>query len=115
MLSTALTAAAAIGSAVGSALCCAGPILYVTAGVGAGLAGTFQPLRPWLLGASALFLGLGFMGVYARSVEACVEEGVCDTVEEAERRRRSRALLLWVSAGLVALFATFPAWAAWLT
>ncbi|NIP57548.1 MAG: hypothetical protein GWM92_07885 [Gemmatimonadetes bacterium] len=115
MLSTALSAAAAIGSAVGSALCCAGPILYVTVGVGAGLAGTFEPLRPWLLGASVLFLGLGFLGVHSRSVDACVEAGICDTVEEAERRRRRQALVLWLAAGLVALFATLPSWVAWLT
>jgi len=27
-------------------LCCVGPLLFVTLGVGAGLASTFEPLRP---------------------------------------------------------------------
>ena len=54
-------AGAAVAAAVGSTLCCAGPLLAVAAGVsGAGLATTFEPLRPYMLGASTLFLGIGF-------------------------------------------------------
>lgn len=56
----------AVGSAVASALCCVGPIVYVTLGVGAGLASTFEPLRPWFLAGAALFLGVGFHGAYLR-------------------------------------------------
>lgn len=114
MIGIVVSAAAAAGSALASAVCCAAPILYVTAGVGAGLAGTFEPLRPWFLAGAVLFLGLGFYGVYGRPVEACLEEGVCDALAEARRRRRKRAAVLWVSAGLVALFATFPIWIGWL-
>ncbi len=45
------------GAALASALCCAGPLLAVAAGVsGAGLAATFDPLRPWFLGATGVFL-----------------------------------------------------------
>lgn len=105
----------AVGSAVASALCCLGPIVYVAFGVGAGLASTFEPLRPWLLGAAVLSLGVGFYGVYVRPPRSCEEGGACETEAEARRKRRRQAVMLWGSTGLVLLFATFPAWSAWLT
>ena len=43
---TLLAATGGIAAAVGSALCCAGPLVAVALGLsGAGLAGTFEPLR----------------------------------------------------------------------
>lgn len=110
-----LSTLGAVGAAVASALCCIGPILYVWLGVGAGLASTFEPLRPWFLGGAALFLGLGFYGVYMRPPRSCAEGGRCATEEEARRKRKRRRALLWISAGLVLLFATFPSWSTWLT
>lgn len=109
-----LSSLGAVGSAFAAALCCVGPLVYVTLGVGAGLAGTFDPLRPWFLAGAALFLGLGFYGAYGRPAEACVEDGTCDTLEEARRRRRRERVVLWASTGLVVLFATFPTWSRWL-
>ena len=56
-----LPSAGGIAAATASALCCAGPILAVTVGVsGAGFASTFEPLRPYFLVATAVFLVLGF-------------------------------------------------------
>lgn len=47
-------------------LCCVGPLLFVTLGVGAGLASAFEPLRP-LFGAIMLaLLAAGFWAVYGR-------------------------------------------------
>lgn len=112
---TLLSSLAAVGAGFASALCCVGPVLYVTVGIGAGLAGTFEPLRPWFLGAAVLFLALGFYGVHARSPEACVADGECETLEEARKRRTRQKAMLWASTALVALFVTFPAWSNWLT
>ncbi len=105
----------AVCSAVASALCCIGPIVYVTLGVGAGLASTFEPLRPWFLGGAVLLLGVGFYGVYMSPPRTCEEGGTCETEEEARRKRRRQKAMLWASTALVALFATFPAWSTWLT
>ena len=110
-----LTAIGAVGSAFASALCCAGPIVYVTLGVGAGLAGTFEPLRPWFLAGAVLLLAFAFRTVYGRSAEACVADGACESEEEARRALRRRKIGLWVATALVLVFATFPAWSAWLT
>ena len=50
LVKPALSTLGALGAAIASSLCCTGPLLYVALGVGgAGLAGTFEPLRPWLL------------------------------------------------------------------
>lgn len=115
MSRTVLSALGAIGAGLASALCCVGPILYVTVGVGAGLASTFEPLRPWFLAGAGLFLALGFYGVHARPPEACVGDGECATLEEARRKRSRQKAMLWVSTVLVVLFATFPTWSTWLT
>ena len=47
-------------------LCCVGPLLFVTLGVGAGLASTFEPLRPLFGALMVLLLGAGFWTVYGR-------------------------------------------------
>ena len=110
-----LASAGAVGSAFASALCCAGPVIYVWLGVGAGLAGTLEPLRPWFLAGAVVLLALAFRAVHGRSPEACVAEGECETEEEARRTLRRRKIGLWVAAALVLVFATFPSWSAWLT
>jgi mercuric ion transport protein len=109
------TSVGAVGSAFASALCCVGPILYVSLGVGAGLASTFEPLRPWFLGGALLLLALAFRDVYGRSAETCVAEGECKTEEEARRALKHRKIGLWAAVALVLAFATFPTWSTWLT
>lgn len=104
-----LSSLGAVGAAIGSALCCVGPLLYVSLGVGAGLATFFEPLRPWFLGGAAVFLGIGFYGVYGRRKPRCATDG------DAEEKLRREKLLLWGGAVLVLLFGTFPAWSTWLT
>jgi mercuric ion transport protein len=106
--SPALSTLGAVGAAFASALCCVGPLLYVSLGVGAGLASTFEPLRPWFLGAAALFLAPGFHRVYGHRPRCAPD----DDVGRTERRAK---LLLWAGTALVVVFATFPAWSAWLT
>ena len=59
---TALAATAGVAAAIGSALCCAGPLVAVALGLsGAGLAATFEPLRPYFVAGTVLSLGLGFV------------------------------------------------------
>lgn len=110
-----LASLGAVGAAFASALCCAGPLIYVTLGVGAGLASTFEPLRPWFLAAAVVSLAAGFYAVHLRPVEACVRDGTCETEAEARRKRRGQRAVFWASAVLVAVFATFPTWSTWLT
>jgi len=108
LVKPALSTLGALGAAIASSLCCTGPLLYVGFGIGgAGLAGTFEPLRAWFLGGTALFLAAGFYGTYGRRFQ-CVAD------EKAERKRRRDRIRLWVGTAFVVLVATFPTWSTWL-
>jgi len=104
---TRLTAFGAIGTAVGSALCCAGPLVAVALGVsGAGLASTFEPLRPYFLGATAALLGWGFYLLDREERNACEPGKVCAS---PVMRRRMR-ITLRIATALAIVFGSFPWW-----
>ena len=95
--------AAGLGS-----LCCIGPILFVTLGVGAGAASTFESLRPLFGTLMVALLGIGFYTVYAHPApaEACGPDGAC----ERPRKRGQEKVLLWGAAALALILWTFPQW-----
>jgi len=104
---TATVAAGAVAASFASALCCAGPLLAVAVGLsGAGLASTFTPLRPYLLGATAGFLLFGFFLVDREERKACEPGKPC---AEPHVRRRMK-VVLWIATAVAVLFATFPRW-----
>ncbi|MGH7629151.1 MAG: mercuric transporter MerT family protein [Gemmatimonadales bacterium] len=105
---TLLAAAGGLAAAIGSALCCAGPLAAVFLGLsGAGLAATFEPLRPYLVAATTLFLGLGFLALHREEQKACQEGQRC--ASPTVRRRMKR--LLWIATATAAPLVTFPWWA----
>jgi mercuric ion transport protein len=97
----------AIGAAFLASLCCIGPVLFVTIGVGAGLASTFEPLRPVF---SALTVGMliaGFYVVYRKQpAAACAPDGSCPKPKSRVRDK----VLLWSATGIAVLLLTFPEW-----
>jgi mercuric ion transport protein len=100
-------AVGAVGTAIGSALCCVGPLVAVAFGVsGAGLAATFEPLRPYFVAGTALALGLGFVTVYREDKKACEPGTLC--ASPAVRRRMK--LWLWIATIIAVPFVTFPWW-----
>jgi mercuric ion transport protein len=108
---TVLAALGAVGAAIGSALCCVGPLVAVALGVsGAGLAATFEPLRPYFIGATALLLGLGFVMLRREEGKACTSGAVC--ASPAVRRRMKR--WLWVATAIAIPALTFPWWSKFL-
>lgn len=101
--------AGALGAASAASLCCIGPLLFVTFGVGAGLASTFEPLRPFFTVLTIGFLALGFYVVYGRRRTAgvvCASDGSC----AVPRARRRDVLLLWTATLLAIVLLTFPRW-----
>jgi len=101
---------AAVGTAVISALCCVGPLLAVAAGVsGAGLAATFEPVRPYFVGGTALLLGLGHYGLYQEERRPCEPGRVCADPRVLGRMKR----LLWAGTVVAVVFMTFPYWSVW--
>ena len=109
-------------------LCCIGPLLFVTLGVGAGLATTFEPLRPVFEVMMVALFGLAFYSVYGRPAgRAAVASSDPDTGRESvrtndatdaacavPRNRRRDQITLWLAAVLGLVLWTFPTWSKWL-
>ena len=107
----ALASIAAIGAAFLASLCCIGPILFVTLGVGTGLASQFEPLRPVFIVLTVGLLALGFYSVYGRrpAVDSCASCSVESSCAAPGRRTRGK-VLLWIAAAVVLIVLTFPQW-----
>lgn len=104
---TAFLGIGAVGAALGSALCCAGPLVVAALGVsGASFAARFDFLRPWFLGSTAVLLLFGFWVLDREERMACEPGRAC---AEPHVRRRMK-LLLWIATVVSVLFATFPRW-----
>jgi mercuric ion transport protein len=104
---TAVAASAGVAAAVASTLCCAGPLVAVALGLsGAGLAATFEPLRPYFVAATVLALGFGFVVLQRDSKQPCEPGSPC--ASPVARRRMKWAL--WVATILSIPLLTFPWW-----
>lgn len=107
---TYLAAGGGITAALASALCCAGPLVAVSLGVsGAGIAARFEPLRPYLLAATALLLASGFWLLRREERHSCEPGSLC----ASPTARRNMRVMLWVATALAAMLATFPTWSLW--
>jgi len=96
-------------AAIGASLCCVGPLLLLTLGIGGAWISTLtalEPVRPVLIVLTLAILGWGFRSLYLAPVvcepgQACADPGV---------RRRQRLIFWLVSVPLMALLA-FPYYA----
>ncbi len=104
---TVLAATGGVTAAVASTLCCAGPLVAVALGLsGAGLAATFEPLRPYFVAGTALALGFGFVVVRREEKRACEPGIFC--ASPIVRRRMKWAL--WIATIVSIPLLTFPWW-----
>src|SRR5881296_2516319 len=104
---TALAATGGVVAAVVSTLCCAGPLVAVALGLsGAGLAATFQPLRPYFVTGTVASLGFGFVVLRREERKACEPGTLC--ASPVARRRMKRAL--WIATIIAVPLVTFPWW-----
>jgi mercuric ion transport protein len=100
-------AAGGVIAAVGSALCCAGPIVAVSLGLsGAGLAATFEPWRPYFVLGTAVALGSGFLVLRREDRKACEPGTLC----ASPRTRRRMKQALWIATIIAVPLVTFPWW-----
>lgn len=100
-------ATAAVGAAFLASLCCVGPLVFVAFGVGAGLASTFEPLRPAFSVLTVGLLAVGFYVVYRKSPMLPCEPGDACAVP---RDRTRDKVILWIAAVIALVFLTFPQW-----
>jgi mercuric ion transport protein len=104
---TVLAATGGVVAAVVSTLCCAGPLVAVALGLsGAGLAATFEPLRPYFVAGTVLALGLGFVELRREEKRACEPGTLC--ASPIVRRRMKGAL--WIATLIAIPLLTFPWW-----
>lgn len=104
---TILATTGGVAAAVGSALCCAGPLVAVALGLsGAGLAATFEPLRPYFVAGTVLALGFGFVVLRREKSKACEPGTLC--ASSIARRRMKWAL--WIATAVAVPLVTFPWW-----
>lgn len=112
-------------------LCCMGPLLFVALGVGAGLASSFEPLRPILGTVMLALFAFGFWTVYRprgrgrgevlgpatgdaiyadANTPDCAPGAAC----AVPTRRRRDVAVLWTAAVMALGLWTFPTWSVWL-
>ncbi len=93
-------------AALFASLCCIGPIAFAGLGVTSVAMGVkFEPLRPYFLTLTGIFLAFGFYFVYRKPREQEVCEGeVCETPRLSRWAKPS----LWVVTAVVLLLALFP-------
>ncbi|MBT3499377.1 MAG: hypothetical protein HN463_10980 [Gemmatimonadales bacterium] len=96
----------AVAAALGSALCCGGPVVAVSLGVSSAGLSVFEPYRPYMLGVTAFFLLVGFVTLDHEERAACQPGVPC---ADASTRRRMK-IVLWSATAVAVLFATFPRW-----
>ncbi len=93
----------AVVAGLAASVCCLGPALLVTLGVGGAWVGQlsrFEPFRPFLLAGAWLALLLGFLR--HRQLQKACEEGAC----EVPRAAKVRLVSLWIGA-IILLISTF--------
>ncbi|MGH7674797.1 MAG: mercuric transporter MerT family protein [Gemmatimonadales bacterium] len=104
---TVLAATGGVAAAVASALCCVGPLVAVALGLsGAGLAATFEPLRPYFVAGTVVALGSGFVVLHREERKACEPGTLC--ASPITRRRMKWAL--WIATAVAIPLLTVPWW-----
>lgn len=89
-------------AAIGASVCCVGPLVLLMLGIGGTWVASLtalEPLRPWLIGATLLFLGLAFRRLYLQP-QVCEPGARC---AEPIVLRRQRWIFWIVALALLAL------------
>jgi len=108
MRSPILASIGGVTAAFLGALCCAGPLLFIFFGVGAGLASTFDPLRPLFTVLMLGALGFGFYVVYGR--RRSWRTAAAGAAYALPRHRTRDQVLLWSATALAAVLWSLPYW-----
>lgn len=93
---------AGVLAAIGASVCCVGPLALLMLGIGGAWVANLtalEPLRPWLIGVTVLFLALAFRRLYLQP-QVCEASAPC---AEPMALRRQRRIFWFVALALLAL------------
>jgi mercuric ion transport protein len=94
--------AAGVLAAIGASVCCVGPLVLLMLGIGGAWVANLtalEPLRPWFIVATLVFLGLAFRRVHLQP-QVCEPGAAC---VEPNVRKRQRLIFWIVTVALLAL------------
>ncbi len=98
---------ASVLAALASAGCCLGPLVVAFLGIGGAWVSTlgrFEALRPFLLGAAFLGLGIAYVRLFRTGACSSAVDGSCGNSGQPRWAR----IVFWILAGVVVLAALFP-------
>ncbi len=90
-----------------ASLCCIGPLVLITVGLGGAWVSSlqmFEPLRPVFIGVPVVALAFAYRGIFRKPQVACVPREVC----AIPAVKRGYKISFWVVAAIVLLALTFP-------
>ena len=96
----------AILTAIGASVCCVGPLLLLSLGIGGAWMSTLtsmETIRPFFLILSLTFIALGYRKLYLIS-DSCKEGEVCASPEVKQKQR----MIFWIGSVLILLLLAFP-------
>ncbi len=96
----------AILAAVGASVCCVGPLLLLSLGIGGAWMSTLtsmESIRPFFIVLTLIFIGLGYRKLYLVP-ENCKEGEACSVPETKQKQR----LIFWIGSILILLLLAFP-------
>ena len=97
---------ASVLAAIGASVCCVGPLVLLMLGIGGAWVANLtalEPLRPWFIAATLLFLGLAFRRLYLQP-QVCEPGSVCAEPIVLKRQR----LIFWVVALAILALLSVP-------
>jgi len=103
---------AAILASIGASLCCVGPLVLLTLGIGGSWISTLtalEPIRPIFIVITLVFIFLAFRKLYLLPV-SCELDQPCARPET----RRNQRILFWLLSALIIALLAFPYYAEYL-
>ena len=97
---------ASVAAAVGASVCCVGPLMLLTLGVGGAWVGkltALEPIRPVLIGMTFVFLGLAFRRLYLVP-QVCAPDTACAQPATLLRQR----MVFWVATATLLVLLAIP-------
>jgi len=96
----------AVLAAIGASVCCVGPLLLLSLGIGGAWISTLtsmESVRPFFIILTLIFIALGFRKLYLTPSQC--EEGETCAISDVQRRQR---LLFWIGSAFILILLAFP-------